>query len=100
MIVDRRTFLVKPGHEVEVVDLIKAGIEGITSYTGAYRIYMPDIGPYGMVVVEWEHEDLQEMRAAYAAWEASPDIEQFWEQWHRLTERGGGEEIWKLAAQR
>jgi hypothetical protein len=100
MIVDRRTFLVKPGHEAEVVDLIKGAIEGNTPFTNSYRIYMPDIGPYGVVAVEWEYKDLQEMRAAWAAWEASPDIAQFWEQWHMLTERGGGGEIWKLAAQR
>ena len=99
MIVERRTFFVKPGHEAEVVDLIKAGIEGNTIYTGSYRIYLPDIGPYGEVVVEWEYEDLQEMRAAWQAWEAKENAA-FWERWYALTERGGQGEIWKLAAER
>ena len=100
MIVDRRTFLVKRGHEAEVVALIKTAIEGNTPYTKTYRIYMSDIGPHDMVVVEWEYEDLQEMRAAWATWEASPGIAQFWEQWYSLTERGGSGEIWKLVEQR
>ena len=100
MIVERRTFLVKTAKEQEVVELIKAGIEANTIFNGAYRIYIPDIGPFNVVAVEWEYEDLGEMQAAWDAWETNLATPEFWEMWCTLTERGGNREVWQLAAQR
>jgi hypothetical protein len=100
MIVDRRTFRVKPGCEEAVVKMIKEAIEGNTIYNRSYRIYTPDISPYDVVVVEWEYEDVPEMRAAWEAWLAKPGTPEYMEKWLELTERGGGGEIWELAAQR
>ena len=100
MIVERRTFPVKTTKEQEVVALVKATIEAITIFTGAYRIYVHDIGPQEVVVVEWEHDNLEDLQAAWEAWMANLATPEFWEQWCAITERGGHKEIWELAAER
>jgi len=91
---------VKPGCEAAVVELLKEEIEGNTAYTHSYRIYTSYISSYDVVVVEWEFEDLQEMRADWDAWFAKTDMTEFNEKWDELTERGGHGEIWELMAQR
>ncbi len=100
MIVERRTLVVKTGKEQEVIELIKAGIEANTIFTGAYRIYLPDIGPFNVVAVEWEHESLEKMQLAWETWRANIATPEFWEEWVALTEPGGRREVWQLAAQR
>lgn len=100
MISDRRIYNVKPGCEEAVVELLKEEIEGNTVYTHSYRIYTSYISSYDVVVVEWEFEDLQEMRADWDAWFAKTDMTEFNEKWDELTERGGHGEIWELVAQR
>ncbi len=80
--------------------MLKEEIEGHTDFTHSYRIYSPDISPYDVVVVEWEYEDLQEMRAVWDTWFAKPSTPEFFEKLFELTERGGHREIWGLAAQR
>ena len=100
MISDRRMYNVKPGCEEAVVELLKEEIEGNSVYTHSYRIYTSYISSYDVVVVEWEFEDLQEMRADWDAWFAKTDMTEFNEKWDELTERGGHGEIWELVAQR
>ena len=100
MISDRRMYNVKPGCEEAVVELLKEEIEGNSVYTHSYRIYTSYISSYDVVVVEWEFEDLQEMRAAWDAWFAKTDMTEFNEKWDELTERGGHGEIWELVTQR
>jgi hypothetical protein len=100
MIVERRTFLVKTMKEQEVVARIKAGIEANTIFTGSYRIYRSDIGPNGVVAVEWEYENLEKMQAVWKAWETNLATPEFWEEWDALTEHGGYREVWELTAQR
>ncbi len=100
MIVDRRTIHCKQGRAVDVADLLSEAIAQNTSYTGNYRIYMPDIGPYDVVVIECEYEDVQALRAAQQAWREFTDQTAFWEEWKAVTERGGHGEIWQLASQR
>ena len=100
MISDRRIYNVKPGCEEAVVELLKEEIEGNSVYIHSYRIYTSYISSYDVVVVEWEFEDLQEMRADWDAWFAKTDMTEFNEKWDELTERGGHGEIWELVAQR
>lgn len=100
MIVERWTFLVKLGCQEAVVKMLKEEIEGNTVFTHSYRIYTPDIGPYDVVVVEWEYEDLQEMQASWDAWYAKSSTPEVGAKWNELTRPGGHREIWGLAAQR
>lgn len=100
MLVDRRVFTVKPGREWEAAEVMRQGIELNSVYTGSYRICVPEIGPYAVVVVEWEYENLQEMRAVWEAWWARPEAAEFTERWYALQEQGGHGEIWQVVAQR
>ena len=92
--------MLKLGCQEAVVKMLKEAIEGNTIFTHSYRIYTPDIGPQDVVIVEWEYEDLQEMRAVWDAWLAKPSTPEFLEKWNDLVERGGKREIWTLAEQR
>ncbi len=83
-----------------MVELIKAGSEANTVDTGAYRIYVHEIGPQNVVAVEWEYESLEAMQASWDAWETNLATPEFWELWDALTERGGDREVWRLAARR
>ena len=100
MIVDRRTYFVKRGCEAELVKLLKDEIEADSTYTHSYRIYTPNISTYGVVIVEWEYKDLQEMQASWDAWFANPAAAAFREKWFELTNVGGGGEVWNLVAHR
>ena len=100
MIVDRRTYFVKRGCEAALVELLKEVIEESTSYTHSYRIYTPNVSTYGVVIVEWEFKDLQEMQASWDAWEANPAAPAFFEKFFELTNLGGGGEVWNLVAHR
>jgi hypothetical protein len=100
MIVDRRVYHVKRGCEEALVNLLKETIEGNTTYTRSYRIYTPNISTYGVVIVEWEFENLQEMEVVWDAWAASPASSTFFEKWNELTKLGGSGEVWNLVAHR
>jgi len=100
MVVERWTFPVKPGCQEEVVKTLREDIVWNPVFDRAYRIYVPFIGPQGVVVVEWEYQDLQEMEACWAAWRAKRATAEFFEKWHAWTERGGQREFWELAAAR
>ena len=100
MFIDRRVFPVKMGCMEEAVALVKGAIEGNKSYKHGYRIYTPEIGPFDVLVVEWEYESLEEQQRVWAAWFARPDTPTFAEKWNKVVERGGGSEIWNLVAHR
>lgn len=58
MIVDRRTFVVKPGMGGKMKDILTELFEVNPWPGGNVRIYTSRIGPFGHVIVETESEDL------------------------------------------
>jgi hypothetical protein len=96
MIVNRRTFIVKRGHLEEVAALVLAQQEGVDAER-AFRLYLPDIGAFDKIAMEWEFEDLEEYRSSWDEWFSSPEAAAFMEKWNALTETGGTNEIWTLA---
>lgn len=99
MLVNRRTFNVKNGRTDEAVTLLKEAIAQFTTYTRTSRIYTPETGSFDVVAVEWEYENLEEYERRWAEWGATPEAATFLERWYAVTERGGANEIWHLAAQ-
>jgi hypothetical protein len=102
MIVNRRTFNVKPGHEQETVALVLEEIAADRErgdYTGPTRVYTSNLGTFNQVAVEWEYEDLAEYQKAWAEWWARPMTAAFMQEWLELTNGGGTNEIWTLAEQ-
>ena len=93
MLVNRRTFVVKRGCMEELVALLVADRE----QTGiAYRLYTPDIGPFDVIAIEVEFENLEAYEKGWAEWFARPENAAFMEKWYALTESGGNNEIWTL----
>jgi hypothetical protein len=62
----------------------------------ASRIYISSIGPFDILAVELEGENLEEYEKGWAEYFASPEAAQFLEKWYKVTETGGTNEIWNL----
>jgi hypothetical protein len=62
----------------------------------ASRIYISSIGPFDILAVELEGENLEEYEKGWAEYFASPEATQFLEKWYEVTETGGTNEIWRL----
>jgi hypothetical protein len=95
MIVNRRTFVVKNGCQDEVVAMVLAENTRL-KWSIPSRVYTPNIAPFGLVVVEWEYEDLAAYEKHWADWFALPETPDFMEKWLSLTKTGGANEIWNL----
>jgi hypothetical protein len=101
MIVERATYFAKNGQQAKMAEMVQEQIDGNTAFTGAYRIYLADIGgPHNAVVVEWEHEDVPAMRAAWKAWGSKPETPEFIEKLREVSQGGGHTETWRLVAKR
>jgi hypothetical protein len=96
MIVNRRTFIVKPGQMDQLLALVNAAKEQFPGLAQAWRTYAPEIGPFDVVAIEWEYESLEEYERDWAEWGATPESAAFMEKWYQLTESGGSNEIWRL----
>ena len=94
MLVNRRTFVTKPGCMEKVVALLVAERERPDVLP--YRIYASDIGPFDTVAIELEFETLEEYVKSWAKWGEGPESAAFMEKWYDLTESGGNNEIWTL----
>jgi hypothetical protein len=92
MIVDRRTFTYKRGHQQEAIELLQQAKEMAQS-TRPIRIYVSEIAPFDTIVTEIEFEDWEEYHEFWAEW--SPG-DAFWEKWYAATESGGSHEVWRL----
>jgi hypothetical protein len=96
MIVDRRTFIAKNGKQDELVEQIKKAA-AYMPFAASYRIYTPQYGQFGVVVLELEFKDLAECDRYWAGWtEKAPQT--WWETWFSLTENGGGSESFFLVS--
>ena len=100
MVVQRNLLNVRQGCMEEAIALIKGAIEANKRYKHGNRIYAPEIGPFDVLVVEWEFESLEDYQRSWAEWAAGPDAPAFAEKWDKVFERGGSGEIWNLAAHR
>ena len=95
MIVNRRTFNVKPGQMDEIMALVRAETEriGMPPITRAYRPY---IGPFDLLAVEWEFESLAQCDEFWTEWFAAPEADAFMSKFNELIAGGGTNEIWQL----
>lgn len=95
MIVNRRTFIIKPPHMEEAAALVRAEMDRVGSLPG-FRIYLSNIGPFHVLAFEAEFDNLVEYERLVGEFfeRVSPE---FWEEWHSITEAAGGaNEIWTL----
>ena len=96
MIVEKRTYRVKYANQDAVVEMIKEG-HAVLDHPLTFRIYLPDLAPWGVVVHEIEFKDLAERQKFWEAWFASEKGRAFVQRWFELVEDGGKGETWHLA---
>ena len=92
MIVERRTYQVKPFCQQAVADFVNKVFEQI-EFPHTSRIYVPIIGMGNVVYQELEFEDFAEREAFWAAFFARPEIPGWTEEWTELSESGFSNEL-------
>jgi hypothetical protein len=95
MILERRTYIPKLGKVEEVVDLIKEA-HGILDTSPSFRVLTPQVGPFGVVVHEIEHEDWEAREKFGADLARSDEWAGFLVRWRENVEQGGGNEFWTV----
>jgi hypothetical protein len=95
MIVNRRTFVVKQGREHKAIELLKGAVTG-HPHPHPGRVYRPQLGPFNVLVLEIEFENLEDYERYFAEFRASPGQAEFMEKWFELTKEGGANEIWTV----
>jgi len=100
MIVNRRTFNVRPGRMQEAVALVLKEVAAERErggMSGPVRVYTSSIGTFDQMAVEWEYENLAVYEKGWAEWWARPTNAAFMQKWFELTKGGGSNEVWDLA---
>jgi hypothetical protein len=96
MIVERRTYAVKVANLRAIVEMIKEGHQ-VLDYTPPFRILLPEVSPYAVVVHELEFKDLAERQKFWTDWQAGEKAPAVIKKAQELFELGGGGEIWRIA---
>jgi hypothetical protein len=96
MIVDRRTYNIKLGHDPEAIELIKAEFAALTERDASppYRIYVSRIGQFSQMAVEFEFENLAAQERFWAEWR--PNNPEFIEEWFGLNRGEIQIKVWDL----
>ena len=94
MFVERFTWHVKPGHQHEFVELVKAERERIGQVT--LCIYAPFFGPHNVVIGEIEFENIEAQDKFWEEWLPAPEVQTFLENLSKLQDAGGSRELWLL----
>lgn len=95
MLVNRRTFPVKPGCMERALALLRDAGQKFPHPQGRpRRLYTADIGQLNVVGFEIEYANLTEYEAYWAAIATADWIADFFAQWDTLIETGATNEIW------
>ena len=94
MLVNRRTWIAKVGHQQEAIELLKAEMTRVFP-SMTVRYYQWLIGPFDTFGCEAEFESLAAYEEAMSesASRVSPEV---FEKWHQVREAGGTNELWEL----
>lgn len=100
MIVDRRTFIAKPGKGGKMKEMLIELFEKNPWPGGNLRIYTSHIGPFNHVIVESESESLAAFEQAQAQFEQGfPKADIDMDVRHEI-EVSASTQMWKLAYER
>ena len=91
MIVNRRTFVIKPGCMQEAINLFTT-LRG----TDTFRIYVPEVSRFDILSIEIECKDLAEYEKMWDEWFSKPESKQFNEKLYTVLANGSTNEIWEL----
>lgn len=94
MIVNRRTYIAKPGQAERVVELLKSGL-AFVPFQPTYRLCISDVGPFNLVALDIDFKDLAEYERFWTG-VAEKSTEEWRKLWFSATDNGGQNEIWQL----
>ena len=95
MIVNRFTRIVKNGCMQQAIELVQAEIERVGT-PDATRVCTAYAGPSSVLIIDFDFDSIAEMDQYWSAWRADPESTVFGDAFNKLTEAGGGSEIWRL----
>ena len=96
MIVERRTYKIKPFCEQATADFVKE-TQAVFGWPHGQRLYMPISGPSNVIYHDYEFKDWQEREEFWAAFYALPEMPEWVEKWKTLIESGSSVEFLRLA---
>ena len=96
MIVDRRTYSIKLGHQAQAVQLLQAEMSALAENDAAppYRICLSHTGRFGQLAVEWEFDSPAERETFWEGWR--PKTPNFIEQWYGFNQDDIQIQVWEL----
>jgi len=98
MIVNRRTFNVKPDQVDAAVEWLQTEIAAEKArgpLPGKVRIYVSSIGTFAQVAFEAQFEDLATYDTFWTTWFSRPECREANNQFVKLLRGGGTNEIWR-----
>ena len=96
MIVERRTFIAKPGRTDDMVNHIRSLFDG-HAYPETVRLYRSKVGMFNQVAVELEGESLAACDETFTQWASVAFTPEVRKQWMTLEESGARNEFWSIA---
>ncbi len=95
MIVQRMTFVAKPGHRDEIVEIVQDSWK-LVDLPPTYRIYLPITGPSDAVYQEIEFEDFEQREKFWTDFMAMPGLGPLAEKWNKVRDTGNTDELLSL----
>jgi hypothetical protein len=95
MIVNRRTFSVKPGQVEAIIEVLSTGADHIADRP-VLRLYEAYMGVANRVAFELEFDDLAHYARFWDEWTAAPESAQVLEKFNQHLEMEWTNEIWRV----
>jgi hypothetical protein len=98
MLAYRRTWYIKVGCMQDALGMIQQAVDLFRERGLAGRAYSSNVGPADVIVWEEDWPNAQKHDQFWAEFRVSPEAQEWFQQWFKLVERGGTQEIWDLKA--
>ncbi len=100
MIINRRTFNIKPGCMEAVVQLLLGLVDPSGPKPGdrPVRLSTAEFGPFDVLAMEIEYENLDQYQQYWKDVSANPRMVPFFEKWNTMVAGGGTNEVWEVVA--
>jgi len=99
MLINRRTFNVRPGCMEEIIQLVKdigRDVGSLPSGARETRLSTALFGPFDVLVTEVEFENMEQYQQYWNEAFSHPAATKFFETWDKLIAGGGTNEIWEV----
>lgn len=94
----RRTWYIKVGCMQEALEMVPQAMDIFKERGLTGRAYSSNVSPADVIVWEEDWPDTQEHDQFWAKFWPSAEAQAWFQEWYKLVERGGMQEIWDLRA--